>query len=53
MPDDEPLTPATRDDLIQALSYGLRFDERGKAHRRGAELTAQIAAETARTLYDD
>jgi len=46
MPDDDPLTPVTRADLVQALAYGLRFDGRGKAHRRAADLTAQIAAET-------
>src|SRR5689334_18524265 len=44
---DEPeLTPATRDELLTALSYALRFDERGKAHRRASEITAQIVAET-------
>jgi hypothetical protein len=40
------LIPATRDELLTALSYALRFDERGKAHRQASELTAQIAAQT-------
>ena len=46
MPDDDALTPASRDDLVEALAYGLRFDERGKAHRRAVDSMAQIAAET-------
>jgi len=37
---------ATRDDLAQARAYGLRFDERGKAHRRAVDDMARIAAET-------
>jgi len=46
MPDDEPLTPVTRDDLVQTLACGLRFDERGKAHRQAVDAMARIAAET-------
>ena len=46
MPDDEALTPATDAELVAALACGLRFDERGKAHRQATELTARIAAET-------
>ena len=46
MPDDDTLTPASRYDLVQALAYGLRFDERGKAHRQAVDSMAQIAAET-------
>jgi hypothetical protein len=46
MPDYETLTPATDAELVAALAHGLRFDERGKAHRQAAELTARIAAET-------
>ncbi len=46
MSDDDPLTPASRDDLVQALAYGLRFDERGKAHRHAVDDMARIAAET-------
>jgi hypothetical protein len=46
MPDDVTLTAATRDELVTALSYALRFNESGKAHRHATEITAQIAAET-------
>lgn len=46
MPDDPTLTPATPDELTAALSYALRFDERGKAHSRATDMTARIAAET-------
>jgi hypothetical protein len=47
MPDiPTDLIPASRDELLTALSYALRFDERGKAHRQASELTAQIAAQT-------
>jgi len=40
---DEPtrppnLRPASRDDVLTALEYALRFDDRGKAHRRAAEV---------------
>jgi hypothetical protein len=40
------LIPATRDELLTALSYALRFDEGEKAHGQASELTAQIAAQT-------
>ena len=46
MPDDEPLVPATRDDLRQALAYGLRFDEYGKPHRQAMDSMIDIAAAT-------
>jgi hypothetical protein len=46
MPNEPDLIPATREELVTALSYALRFDERGKAHRQASELTAQIAAHT-------
>ncbi len=46
MPDDDALTAATHAELVSALAYGLRFDERGKAHRQAVEVTARIAAET-------
>ena len=46
MPDDDTLTPATDAELVSALAHGLRFDERGKAHRQATDLTARIAAET-------
>lgn len=42
--DDRPLTPATRDDLIQALAHGLRFEGRRRVHHAD-ELMARIAAE--------
>lgn len=45
MPDDDALTPATDAELVTALAYGLRFDERGKAHRQATDLMARIAAE--------
>jgi len=45
MSSDEPkLTPATPDDLAQALAHGLRFNERKKFHQ-GDELMARITAE--------
>ncbi len=46
MSDDTPLAPATHAELVAALAYALRFDERGKAHRHATEINAQIAAET-------
>ena len=46
MPDDDALTAATHAELVTALAYGLRFDERGKAHRQAVDSMAQIAAET-------
>ena len=45
MPDDRPLHPANREDLRQALSYGLRFDTRGKPSPHAAEMMAPLAAE--------
>jgi hypothetical protein len=46
MPDVDALTPASHDDLVEALAYGLRFNERGKAHRRAVDSMAKVAAET-------
>jgi hypothetical protein len=46
MPDDDILTMASHAELVSALAYGLRFDERGKAHQQASELAARIAAET-------
>ncbi|MDT8278666.1 hypothetical protein RQ734_21655 [Roseomonas mucosa] len=43
--DGADLTAASADEIAQALSYALRFDERGKPRRGGSELTAGIAAE--------
>ena len=39
------LTAATAEEIAEALSYALRYDERGKPRRGGGELTAGIAAE--------
>ena len=39
------LTAATSDEIAEALSYALRYDERGKPRRGGGDLTAGIAAE--------
>jgi hypothetical protein len=45
--DDDALTPTSHDDLVQALAYGLRCDERGKAHCLTADrMAADIVAET-------
>ena len=41
---DEPLKPATREDLIQAFSHGLQFEGR-KRIRHADEFMARIAAE--------
>ena len=43
MADD--LRPATRAEILSALSYGLRFDRRGKPTRRHSEMMAQFTAE--------
>jgi hypothetical protein len=52
MPEDDPahLSPATRDELVTALAYGLRFG--GKAHRQAVDLSAKIAAETLARYLD-
>ena len=44
MTDDPRLTPATAEDLKDALAYALRFDGRKRAHT-GDELMARITAE--------
>src|SRR6202011_5447728 len=44
MPDEPKLTPATPDDLAQALAHGLRFNGRKHFHQ-GDELMARITAE--------
>jgi hypothetical protein len=46
MPDDDELIHASRDDVVEALAYGPRFDERGEAHRRAVDSMAGIVAET-------
>jgi hypothetical protein len=43
MPDSN-LRPATRDELLQSLSFALRFDGR-KRHHRADDAMAQITAE--------
>jgi hypothetical protein len=42
---DEPLQPATREDILGALSYALRFNERGKPYRAASEPMVAITAE--------
>lgn len=39
------LRPATRAEIVSSLTYGLRFDRRGKPTRRHSELMAQVTAE--------
>jgi hypothetical protein len=39
MPIEPDLTPASREELLTALSYALRLDELGKEHRHASELT--------------
>lgn len=45
MRDEPALRPATPDELIQTIAYGLQFNERGKSHRHAGGYMAQIAAE--------
>jgi hypothetical protein len=44
MPEEPRLTPATAEDLEQALAFALRFDGRKRTHT-GDELMARITAE--------
>ncbi len=45
MPDEpEPLTPATADEIAQALAYALRFDGRRRVHHAD-DAMARITAE--------
>ena len=46
MPEDDSLIAAAHAESVTALAHGLCFDERGKAHRRIVDRTAEIAAET-------
>ena len=39
------LTAASAEEIAEALSFALRYDERGKPRRGGGDLTASIAAE--------
>ena len=41
----DDLTPASREELKQGLSYALRFDDRGKAHRLASDFMTDAAAE--------
>lgn len=52
MPDDAPLTPASREELVQALAYALRFDDRGKPHRQAVDMMAHITAQTLARYLD-
>jgi hypothetical protein len=53
MPTDTPppdlipphLTPATAQEIADALSYALRYDDRGKPRRNGWDFIATLAAE--------
>ena len=42
---DSTLRPATREDIVFALSYGLRYTTVGRPPRHGSELAATVAAE--------
>ena len=44
-PDLTDLTAATAQEIADALSYALRFDERGKARKGGWDFAAGLAAE--------
>jgi hypothetical protein len=44
-PDRTDLTAASPQEIAEALSYALRYDERGKLRRGGGEFAAGIAAE--------
>jgi hypothetical protein len=44
-PDPADLTAATPEEIAEALSYALRFDERGKPRRGGWDFAAKLAAD--------
>jgi hypothetical protein len=44
MSDDERMTPASPDDLEQALAFALRFDGRKRVHH-GDEFMAKLTAQ--------
>jgi hypothetical protein len=44
MRDDEPLRPATADEIADSLSFALRFDGRKRVHT-GDEMMARITAD--------
>jgi hypothetical protein len=41
---DERLRPTTEDEIAETLSYGPRFDDRGKPNHVAREFTASITA---------
>lgn len=43
---DEPLTPATADEVLLALAYGLTHKANGRPHRQAQDSMARMAAET-------
>jgi hypothetical protein len=43
--DDSDLAAVTPQEIAEALAYALRYDERGKPHRGGWDLIANLAAE--------
>jgi hypothetical protein len=43
--DGAVLVPAAPEAVADALAYAMRFDERGKARRTGAEYASELAAE--------
>jgi hypothetical protein len=42
---NEPLRPASREEVADALAFAMRFNEHGKARRTGWEYAAQLAAD--------
>ena len=44
-PVSSDLTAATPEEIAEALSYALRYDERGKPRRGGWEFASALAAE--------
>ena len=42
---DQPLRPATREELCLALGYALQHTRTGKIHRHAADSMARIGAE--------
>ncbi|MCB8877411.1 hypothetical protein [Acidisoma silvae] len=44
-PDLAELTAATAEEIAEALSYALRYDERGKPRKGGWDFAAKLAAD--------
>lgn len=42
---DKPLSPASRQEVSEALGYALRFGRSGKPHRHASDHMARIAAD--------